>query len=98
MQTASSPPRQKWQEAKVARWQSLLRIQQILQEFRVLLHQLVAAVERGASLLAQFFNLVANALLSPRDRALDRRIDLSNRFVQTLQAFLQLSKVAVELA
>ena len=87
MQAAGSPARQKWQKAKIARLQPFLRIQQILQELGVALHQLVAAIQRCARLLAQFLYLVANAFLGARDGVLDCRIDFGDGFVQALQAF-----------
>src|SRR5271167_3302694 len=71
-------------------------MKQILQEFGVLLDDFVPAVQRGAGLPTQLFNLVANAFFGTCDGALNCWVDFGDGFVQVTHALLQLAETAFE--
>ena len=81
VEPSAAPSREEGQETKIARLQTLLRVEKVLQEFFVLGNQFFVTVEGGSRFMTQLFELVADAFFGASDGALDGGIHFGDRLM-----------------
>src|SRR5215469_6264713 len=93
VQAGTAPTSQEWKETEIAGLKALLGIEQIFQKFLVLFDDFFMTIERGACFVAQFLDLILDPPFGACERSLNGRVDCGNRFVQSLDAFLNLAEI-----
>lgn len=98
IQTTAAPTSEEWKKTEIPRLEALLGIEEVFEEFFVLLDDFFMTVERGTRLVAQFLNLVMDTFFSASDGSLDGGIDLGDGLVQALNTLFDVAEIRIKFA